>query len=333
MRNVKKILPRILILVVFVAALNSGVRYLYEPPTRNGIYTVNEIKETKGEVETLVLGSSLAHWGVDGNLLGEMLDSLTLNLATSAQPLIGSYYFLKEQSQINPIQRVFLGLHATTMLRDNNKALDVRQWIFDRLVTPLGKLDYLVHTADFTELEQYLLYATRIDNLFNIDMVKENVTYKRGEDYQNNIPPEDEDMTYYGMGNENTDEVYDGSYDKEKVGKGEYWDRDNVLDISVEYLEKIALLCQERGIELNIFITPLTFEYASIIGDLDDLNQYFQEFCSAYGANLYDAGQIENVYDLFSNEYFQDYKHLNRTGSELFTSMMGEWYLGLEAES
>ena len=125
MRNVKKILPRILILVVFVAALNSGVRYLYEPPTRNGIYTVNEIKETRGEVETLVLGSSLAHWGVDGNLLGEMLDSLTLNLATSAQPLIGSYYFLKEQSQINPIQRVFLGLHATTMLRDNNKALDV----------------------------------------------------------------------------------------------------------------------------------------------------------------------------------------------------------------
>ena len=269
-----------------------------------------------------MLGSSLAHWGVDGNLLGEMLDSLTLNLATSAQPLIGSYYFLKEQSQINPIQRVFLGLHATTMLRDNNKALDVRQWIFDRLITPLGKLDYLVHTADFTELEQYLLYATRIDNLFNIDMVKENVTYKRGEDYQNNIPPEDEDMTYYGMGNENTDEVYDGSYDKEKVGKGEYWDRDNVLDISVEYLEKIALLCQERGIELNIFITPLTFEYASIIGDLDDLNQYFQEFCSAYGANLYDAGQIENVYDLFYNEYFQDYKHLNRTGSELFLSLI-----------
>lgn len=50
MRNAKKIMPRILILVVFVAVLNSGVRYLYEPPTRNGIYTVNEIKETKGEV-------------------------------------------------------------------------------------------------------------------------------------------------------------------------------------------------------------------------------------------------------------------------------------------
>lgn len=228
---------------------------------------------------------------------------------------------------------MFLGLHATTMLRDNNKALDVREWIYDRLVTPLGKLDYLVHTAASFELEHYLLYAARVKNYFNLDTVKKNVTYKLGEDYQNNVPPERENMTYYGMGNENTDEIYDGSYNKERVGRGEYWNRENVRDISEEYLEKIALLCQERGIQLNIFLTPLTDEYAGIIGDLDDLNLYFQEFCGEYQANLYDSGQIDGIYELFTDKYFQDYKHLNRAGSELFTRMMGEWYLGLEAES
>lgn len=332
MKIMWKIASRIFFLVFFVVLLNFAVRFMYESPTRNGIYTVNEIKETKGQVETLILGSSLAHWGVDGNILGDMIDSTTLNLATSAQPLIGSYYFLKEQSQINPIERVFLGVHATTMLRDNNQALDVREWIYDRLVTPLGKLDYLVHTSSPAELEQYLLYAARLDNVLNFSGVKENITYKLGEDYENNIPPENENMTYYGMGNENTDDVYDGSYNETSVGKGEYWDRDNVLEISSEYLDKIIQLCQEKNIELNIFLTPLTDEYASIIGDLNDLNLYFSEICSQCGANLYDSGQLDDIYEQFTDEYFQDYKHLNRKGSIKFTEMLGDWYLGLEME-
>lgn len=330
-KNIGKIASRIAIIVIFVIVLNQAVRFLYEPPNRNGIYTVNEIKQTEGQVETLILGSSLAHWGVDGNMLGEKLNTLTLNLATSAQPLSGSYYFLKEQSKINPITRVFLGVHVTSMQRDNNKALDVRQWIYDRLVTLTGKLDYLVHTAEPSELEQYLLYATRIDNVLDFDKAEQNVTYKFSEEYENNIPPKSNGFTYYGMGNENTEEEYDGSYDNSKIGTAEYWNRDNILDTSAEYLNKIIKLCQERNIELNIFLTPLTYDYGSAIGDLEDLNLYFTDLCKNCGANFYDPAQDGNMYEIYPDEYFQDQKHLNRKGAEKFTTMLSDWYLNLES--
>lgn len=332
MKNFKKIASRIAILIIFVVIFNSVIRFLYEPPTRNGIYTVKEIKETKGQVETLILGSSLAHWGVDGNMLEDELDSKTLNLATSAQPLSGSYYFLKEQSKINPIKRVFLGVHITSMQRDNNKALDVRQWIYDRLITPTGKLDYLVHSASLSEIEQYLFYATRLDNVLDFHKAKQYVAYKFSDNYKNNIPPKSNGFTYYGMGNENTEEEYDGSYNKTDVGQAEYWNRDNILESSSEYLDKIIQLCQERNLELNIFLTPLTYDYGSVVGDLGDLNQYFSEICSECGANFYDPDQEGQMYELYPDEYFQDYKHLNRKGAEKFTSLMLEWYSNLQTE-
>lgn len=329
MRSFKKILPRILLVIVFLCVLNSGMRFLYESVRNTMVYTRQDLKDTKGETETLVLGTSLAHWGINSNVLGEVIDSPSFNLATSAQPLSGSYFLLKDQANVNPIKRVFLGIHVPSLINDTNEeGIEIREGIFDRMLSPLVKAEYLLDSAEPYEFERYLFYPARVANVFNPKVAKRNVAYKLTDDFKNNIGPEGQmEYVYQGNGNENTENEYDGSFNDEKLGEDATWKRSKVLDINEEYMQKIADFCKKENIELNLVVTPMTWEFTKLMGDMDDFHNYLQEFCDENGAGLYDFHEYEDVFEIFTNEDYQDKKHFNSKGAEKFARLLGEWYL------
>lgn len=327
MRNFRKILLRVMLLGAFLMVFNKAVRFVYEEPNQNVIYTRSDLKKSNGEVETLILGTSLMHWGVNGQVLGEVLDSPTFNLATSSQPMDGTYYLLKDQIKHNPLKRVFLGVHVTVMQNDTNSNINLRRGIFDRIQSPLGKLEYMFKTAEPKEYESYLFYSTRVDNVMTWEVAKSNVKYKLSDDYRNNKSPENSRYTYQTMGDENTEKIYDGSFSVEKLRKSTVWNRKRLLEINTTHLQKIADICKKNGVELNLVIPPMTWEYTKHAGDLDDMHNYFQEFCDENDANLYDFTYYDGIYDIFPNEYFQDKKHLNARGAVKFAELIGETYL------
>ena len=327
MRNFRKILLRVVLLGAFLMVFNKAVRFVYEEPDENVIYTKNDFKESRGKVETLILGTSLMHWGVNGQVLGETLGSTTFNLATSAQPMDGTYYLLKDQIKHNPLKRVFLGVHATVMQNDTNSNINLRRGIFDRIQSPLGKLEYMFKTAELNEYESYLFYSTRVDNVMTWDLAKRNVKYKLSDAYRENHSPERTRYTYQGMGDENTQKVYDGSFSVEKLRKSNIWNRKRLLEINTIHLQMIADICKKNGIELNLVIPPLTWEYVKHAGDMNDMHDYFQEFCDENDANLYDFTNYEGIYEIFPNEYYQDKKHLNAKGAVKFAELLGKCYL------
>lgn len=327
MRNFKKIIPRILLITVFLMVFEGAVHFVYRGADNNIDYTVRDLKKSKGQVETVLLGTSLVHWGINGQVLGETIDSTTFNLATSAQPLDVSYYLLKDIVKRNPVKRVFLGIHATTMLNDYNDNIAIRQGAYDRILSPVGKLEYVLKTADWGEHEQYLFYATRVKNILTWEKAKANVKYKLSEDYKNNIPPEGQEYIYLGMGDESTEMAYDGSYDKKKLGKQSVWKRKRILELNSEYLQKIGEFCEKKGIELNIVVMPMTWEYTRLMGDMDDMHDYFQDFCDKNNASLFDFNRYEGIYDHLTSDCYQDKKHLNLKGSKVLGRLLGEWYL------
>ncbi len=329
MRNFKKILPRILLILVFLCIFNMGIRYTYESVRNTMVYTRNDLRDTKGEIETLVLGTSLTHWGIDSNVLGETIGSEAFNLSTSAQPLSGSYYLLKDQARVNPIKRVFLGIHVPALVNDTNtEGIEIREGIFDRMLSPVVKAEYLFKTAAPNEYERYLFYAARVENVLNERVAKRNLDYKKTEDFKNNIGPEEQmDYVYLGNGNENTMAEYDGSFDDEELGEDATWERSKVLPVNEEYMQKIADFCKKEGIELNIVVTPMTWEFTKLMGDLENFHEYLQDFCDENGAQLFDFHEYENVFEIFTNEDYQDKKHFNAKGAEKFAQLLGEWYL------
>lgn len=327
MHNFKKILLRILLIVGFLCIVNKGSRFLYDSPTNISGYAIRDIQEHKGEVDTLLLGTSLMHWGVNGQVLEEKIGGTVYNLATSAQSICSSYYLLKDQTDINPIKKVFMGIHAISLINDTDGYISVREGIYDRIQIPINKLSYMLETAEMREYEQYLFFPTRVKNLLDFGRVKDTIIYKLGDAYKNNESPQDAELVYQGMGDENTYVEYDGSFDDEKLGDDAIWNRDNIIPENVYYLEKIAAFCRENDIELNFVVVPPTWEFTKLMGDLEDFHEYLLGYCEKYGAGLYDFNKYKGIFDILTDDCYQDKKHLNARGSEIFAGLLGDWYL------
>lgn len=327
MRNFKRIILPVIVVIAFLMAFETGSRFLYQEPGNLIAYGKKDLKKSKGEIETLLLGTSLVHWGVNGQMLGDALESTTFNLATAAQPLSGTYYLLKDQNKYNDLKRVFLGVHVSSMTRDYSMGIKIRESIFDRLLSPLGKLEYLYETADCAEYPLYLFYATRQDNLFNFEQVKKTIEYKLSDDYKNNFSPTNRKYIYQTMGNDNTKAVYKGNYKEKNLPRKSKWDRDIIIKSNEEYLQKIADLCRDNEIELNLVIMPMVPEITKLMGDLGDMHEYYQDFCEKNDARLFDFNQYENINGILPNEYYQDVKHLNIKGATVLTGLLADWYI------
>ncbi|MDO4307218.1 MAG: hypothetical protein Q4C77_10305 [Eubacteriales bacterium] len=328
MRSFRKIICRIAVLCIFAVAVNEAGRYLYESVENPVVYARKDLEETKGTVETLLLGSSLIHWGLDPAVISEELDTVCMNLGTDVQPLGGSYFLLKDQIQNNPVKRVFLGMGVAGMVSNTNTLTGRRLAILDRMLSPAVKLEYLIQEGEFKDLEQVLLYPTRVENILNFDLIKSNILYRQSEEFQQGISPESARWQNEGMGFQSNDQVYDGNYTTEKMVRNGLWSRKNIRPEAVEYLTQMAELCHENGIEFNIIIFPHSYEYASMQGDLADMDVYFEEFCSNLGIGLFDYNYTayEGIYDILPTEYYWDKKHLNKTGAARIAQLLCSEY-------
>lgn len=324
MRSFRKIICRVIVLLVFGVVVSIGGRYIYESPRIPIVYVRKELKETKGTVDTLLLGTSLVHWGLDPSVISEELDAVCFNLATDIQPLSSSYYLLKDQIKNNPIKRVFIGTGVAGMQSDTNTAVGRRLTILDRILSPSVKLEYMFKEGEFKDFEQFLIYPTRVENVLDLEEIKRNVSYKQTEEFQNNISPSYAYWQYFGMGFQGHERVYDGKFSAEKLSEGSIWNRENIFEGSVNAIRNMAELCKENDVELNIVIFPHVYEYAKMQGDLSDMDAWFTEFCEELGIGLYDYNYTayEGIYEILPDEYYYDKKHLNAKGAAAIAHLL-----------
>lgn len=72
-----------------------------------------------GKIDNLYLGSSHVYYDINPALLDSMNGGYNFNLASSAQPLNGSYYLLKEAGKNNALSHVYLELYYQCSVKDN----------------------------------------------------------------------------------------------------------------------------------------------------------------------------------------------------------------------
>lgn len=329
MRSFRKILLSVAAVLAFVFVLNKAADFLYEPAKENLLLTRADLKETKGTVETLLVGTSLVDKGLDPLVIGEKLDTVCFNLGTAAQPLSSSYYIIKDEVKRNPIERVFLGVSVKSLVSDSgydNTAVKLR--IFKQIMTPSVKLQYLLNMVEPNELEQFLFYPASVKDIFDTEVIQRNLEYKKSDDFKNRISHKKAKYTYYGMGFQSSDDVYKKPK-KKRMDKSIYWDRENILDTNLDYLMKIIDFCKEKEIELNFVIFPHTPDTAALQGDLSDMDAYLEELCRENGVGLFNYNYTvkEDIYDLLPYDCFQDAKHLNRKGAAIFAELLSEDYI------
>lgn len=328
MRSFRKILVSAVILVLFIHGVNEVSCYMYEPASDNITLSKADLKATKGKVDTLCLGTSLMDHGLNSVMMSEELDSTCFNLAVSGQPLVGSWYLLQDEAARNPIKRVFMGISGKPFVSNKSeKNTSVKLRIYSMMYSPILKAKFLREVVEPKEYEQFLFYPARVENVLDMDLIRENVEYKRSDLVEKRISHKDAKYNYEGLGYQS----YDGVYKRgpvTKVDKSIFWDRNNIIEENVEYLQKIIDFCKEREIELNFVVFPHTQETAVTQGDLADMDKYISEMCEKNGIKLFNYNYTakEDIYEILTPDCFYDLKHLSKKGADVFTKLLCEDY-------
>lgn len=327
MRNIKKILPRIVILVVFVILLEKGARFLYEDYGNYARLTRIEYEQEKGTIDTLFCGTSRTYSGINPLVYDELTGANSFNLATGAQNIDSTYYIIKDAIRNNPIKTIYLEISIPTLGKTYNDSGRIGS--VDRIYSLWGKLDAAFHETSTNLQFRHLLYSTRVDDYFDFDAIRKNVSYKLSENGDKAPVIKESKLHYISKGFCSSTKVYKGKTTG-KIKKRYQWSRKKIEESSVNALKDILTLCEKEGIEVILHSPPISTPVLPLVGDLNDMNACFQEIADEFGVTFYDMNFLIDHEATFSNEMFRDSMHMNIAGAEVFTTTLAKLYLDQE---
>lgn len=327
MHNFKKILPRAILLVVFVILLERGVRFLYEPYTQYSVYANKEYKELKGTVDTIFCGSSKTYSAYDPIAYDEAMGTVSFNFGTGSQPLESAYDILEDTFRVNPVKTVYLEVSLSTLQAGSSDA--ARIGANDRVTTLRGKLASLIREEKSGVQVRKLFYSTRVSDYFDFASVKENVQYKLSDQKDTAPVMPDNQPQYISRGFITTENKFSGvrhsKYPDRNTDK-HCWLPELNSQENVDLLKKTIELCQKKGAEVILVSSPIPEIILAYAGDMNDMHAFYQDIADQYGAKFYDMNFYRDKSTFFPNEAFRDVVHLNHTGAETLTALVAELY-------
>lgn len=322
MRNIRKIGIRILVIVTVLFLYQCGVEYFYRAHNETIIFINKEREECNGEIETLICGTSTAQRGIDPEVIDEKMETVSFNTASSLQPLDGTYTMLKDMTRNNPVETVILGIAPDNMMRKNVDTV-YKSRLYDRLESPYSKLKYLLEGCSLNEWPYMMFYSARVDNYFDSELIKENVNVKQSEEYKDGQIIESNYKTKGMIANKK--KLKGEQIDTLVPGESEF-KAEKVKEHNLEYLTKIAEYCNENQIELILVYIPLPGKKIQSYGDMAVVHDYYAKFAEKYDILFWDFNYHKELKILYTNDKFEDTKHLNRDGAEIFSEQLVDIY-------
>lgn len=295
--------------------------------------------EDEGKIDNIYLGSSHVFCDIDPVILDQLSGQYNFNLATPSQRLNGSYYLLREAGRKNELSHVFLELYY------NGNFSDTRLLEFDCNWRNLSYMKLSFNKAAYwlavAELDYYvnimLPFTAYRAGLGDWDQIKKNVEWKEQESYksyQREIEFNDGNgrEIYGGQGFCACTRIYK---DRGKL----YRQKEILTDYSIgerngEYLCKIIEYCEERGIPITLFISPMhDLQLVSTV-DYDDYSSAIKEFAAEQGVPFYDFNLVKEEYlPIQDRKNFRDSQHLNQQGAGEFTRFFYKVVSGEETDN
>lgn len=317
MRNFRKIAVRVMAVLLTACLFEGAVRFCFEDWNEFTRVSKLERGELKGTLDTVYIGTSLTYHAIRPDIMDEALGTNSFNLATAAQPLMGTYYLIREAADENPLKKVYLGIIMGSVKQER---LDIRYVsAYENLRTWKWKLRYLLSLRRENVINTSLLYSTRVETYTQFQMIKRNILNKFSG----------KTSSRYGMrGYRHGNGSYDGAHAGKKNDRINFWNAKKGLDQtqeeSMEYLEKIAQFCRDEGIELTLLVLPVTQDYIDGAGDMDAWDGFCREFAEKWDAQFYNFMLYKDRVSEFTNDKFNDEKHLNDAGGELFSHLLAQ---------
>lgn len=322
MRNIKKIGLRFLLIVAVIVIFEIGVRYAYESYFASVIYTNREKSQMAGTIDTLYCGTSTIQRGINMDVSDEILSTTSFNIASSDQPVDGTYFLMKDMVKDNPVKTVFLGVSPETMSRDC-LATKWKSLVYDRLDGGNDKLAYLLHGVPLEEWPYVTMYSVRVDNYFDFRAVKANIIQKQTEEFRKGTTA---DKYYRGRGCFGRNKAYEGSGRLVLEKGNSTFKSENINEQYLSYYHKCLEYCKENDINVIMLYPPLTADKIDKYHDITPIHDYYAQIAKEHDVPFWDFNYYKDIKTTFLDEHFEDDKHLNGEGGKVFAKELAKIY-------
>ena len=331
----------IVVLVAFIGFVIHILNYVYVDDYIDGNNREfwHDYYSYEDDIDSICVGSSHVLCDVDPAMMDSVTGRKFYDMSTTAVPLNGSYYLIKECLKTHDIKHVYLEMyHFTTVdaieddvivdkvdsqIRWNWRNTDYMKPSFNRLAYKLTMGD----TSDYISIFfPFTRYRSKLftENGFDIDYVKNGIKAKQGYDYitYNDYVSDDDTVTYYrGFQHSNQQRIAEEKTYYPSVDLGER----SIGVKTRDYIDKIAKLCSEKDIELTLFISPMDRLQLMATGDYDRYNEQIREIANEYNLDFYDFNLVKEEYlDICNDENMLDFEHLNAKGAAEFSKFFAK---------
>ena len=306
----KKTMMRAAAVLLFTAVgliLFSGISQVLRRKTGQEVdmmQVLYHIPEQSADV--LVLGSSHGYMGIDENLMWTEFGIPSFAMCSSSQSPAVSYYTLKEVLKYQSPKVVLMELY-TFYYDTQNLLTEPEHAQLSKGVDPLRLGEFKVE--EIGDLFREMSWKERLN--WYLPFLKYHSRWKELVAY-------DFDPMYFLRGSKVTFQT------RPAEDPGMTDELGELFDYNMSYFEKIRALCEENGISLVVFTTPIATgseeSFRLKIGANNALEQYMEQQGIPY---LYYQKLNETGID-FSADFF-DETHLNTRGMEKITRHMGKW--------
>lgn len=277
--------------------------------------TMKEMYEYDGNIDTVMLGSSYVVHGFNPKISDEILGGNSYNAGTKMQSVEGSYYMLKEILKHHEVKTVYLECSHVILAHFTKSEFGINSFISVYMKPSFDRFRFVYRSSGSNGIVKnaFPFLIRKKLNFFGVV----NAKLTDGYDDGNYKYVDFDEEAYVGNGfvrkkgflkpNDNFEPIQDIDSNEPVTG------------FSMEYLTKIAKLCESENIRLVLMTVPVSSEMLDRIPNAQDYIDAVQTFADSYSIEYHNYNLAKSDYCHISFSDYADKEHLNGGGADNFT--------------
>lgn len=324
MRSSKGI--RIILFILLCIGGTVFLNYALIPPNTVRI-NLHNLRNGQ-QYDTVFIGTSHGQYGIDPASIDSVTGGNSVSLCMADAYPDDMYYLLRLALETQKPKRVVYELDPSYWMNEQRSG-STQIFFYREFPLSVTKLAYYADKVSGLDFRSTLAPWSYYRNLYG--QIPDNIRRKAGEAFKNYDPSVlDIPVGHYG----GRGFIYRDHVEGENKGTFNNipWEESQVKEKAKRYFAKIAVLCENKGIELIVITTPVPRDTTDQFQEsYEQSDTYFSELMKSYGLDYYNFNRIKpELFDRSMDGYWDYDGHMDGVMAGRFGEVLGRVLLEKE---
>ena len=318
--KIKKVVAFVLLCIMLIVT-EMILSYLLTPISYADYFNhdIEQIKKNNEDVSMIFVGASRTYRSFVPSIFEEKIGGTVINAGSSSQPISATYYQSKELIKEFHPQYLILGVTYDQLISEDST--QGKLIVCDRLKSPIIKGELAVKSLRGTE-KLYLLNSYRFKDNLSVANIKQYLDDKKELRKRDYMPDKQANEYYADNGFVYSNQCYENG-NIAISGSGEF-EETKINHESVEYMDKIVRLCEEKNVKLFLVTGPTTMMRIYNTKNYQEADDFYHRYAAENNLVYHNLNLIKDRENILPDEFMHDYNHVNGKGAELVSEIYAE---------